>query len=362
MTMDAWRQSFGRIYKAAIDKDVRLVMAGHITFPGHGREGRGTTDGPVRPASLNAELLQGLLRTELGYNGVIVSDATGMAGFTSQGERADLVPLCIESGCDILLFPRAIEEDLGHLRAGLVSGALSRKRLDEAVTRILALKASMGLHMRPHLPPYSDRGQMLGTPEHRLWAQDNCRRALTLVRDTQNLLPLSPDRNRRILLAEIRDRKSPSAPLPDLQIAQMLEARGFEITRVVPGEPINTSDQDIGLYLSAEEGLSGKEYLGPNWERMHGPFPLTMQRMWQELPTLYVSLGSPFLLFHMPDCPTYINAYSPVLPMQEALVEALCGDIPFGGQSPVDPHGGMACQEMNGMAAGLGGREQPPGP
>lgn len=342
MTMNQWWDSFGRIYRAAIEKDVRLIMAGHITLPSYeDREHTTDTKTSARPASLNAALLQGLLRTELSYNGVIVSDATGMAGFASQGKRADLVPLCIESGCDILLFPRDIEEDIGHLRAGLASGALSRQRLDEAVIRVLALKASMGLHRQHEIPTESARQQMLGTEEHRLWAQQACRSAVTLVKDEQNLLPLSRDRHRRILLAEIRDRRSPSAPLSDLAIAQMLEARGFEITRVVPGEPINTNDKDIGLYLSAEEGLSGKEYLGPNWERMHGAFPLTMQRMWQELPTLYVSLGSPFLLFHMPDCPTYINAYSAVLPMQEALVEALCGDIPLVGNSPVDPTGGL---------------------
>lgn len=351
MTMDEWWYSFGRIYRAAIDQDIRLIMAGHITLPGYRDRERDALPGkPARPASLNASLLQGLLRSELGYNGVIVSDATGMAGFTSQGKRADLVPLCIESGCDILLFPRDIDEDIGHLRAGLACGALSQRRLDEAVARILALKASLGLHRQAGLLAEAERQNLLGTEEHRFWTQQTCRNALTLVKNEQNILPLSPQRHRRILLAEIRDRRSPSAPLPDLQIAQMLEARGFEITRVVPGEPVNTKGQDVGLYLSAEEGLSGKEYLGPNWERMHGPFPLTMQRLWQELPTLYVSLGSPFLLFHMPDCPTYINAYSAVLPMQEALVEALCGDIAFTGNSPVDPTGGLADETLANIA------------
>ena len=294
------------------------------------------------PASLNAGLLQDLLRGELGYNGVIVSDATGMVGFTARGERADLVPMCIESGCDILLFPADTEQDIGLLRAGITSGILSQRRLDQAVLRILALKASIGLHLpRRAPPPYSRRAQMLATDEHRQWARASCETALTLVKDAQKLLPLSPDRHRRILLAEIRDRRSPSSALPDLQIAEMLTARGFEITRVVPGEPINAEGQDIGLYLSAEEGLSGKENLGPNWERLHGPFPLTMQRMWQTLPTIYVSLGSPFLLFHMPECPTYINCYSAVVPMQEALVDALTGRIPFRGKSPVDVSCGL---------------------
>lgn len=337
MAMDAWHASFGKIYAAAIARDVRLVMAGHVTLPAYSpAPGDAALSEATLPASLSADLLQGLLRGELGYNGVIVSDATGMAGFTSCGVRKDIVPLCIESGCDILLFPQDTEEDMQFLREGLINGALSQARLDEAVLRILALKASMGLHLgRPAVPDESRRGALLGSDEHHSWSKAVSEGCVTLVKDTQGLLPLSPDRHRRILLAEARDRRSPSAPLPDLEIPAMLEALGFEITRVLPGAPIDPSGQDIGLYLMAEEGLSGKEHLGPQWERLHGAFPLTMQRMWQHLPTLYVSLGSPFLTFHMPDCPTFVNAYSAVRPVQQAVVDALTGVIPFAGRSPV---------------------------
>ncbi len=343
MQMPEWRASFGRIYEAAIARDARLIMAGHITLAAYAAE-RGEVElaGPEQPASLNADLLQGLLRGELGFNGVIVSDATGMVGFTARGARADLVPRCIESGCDLLLFPQDIEEDIGFLRAGLETGALSQQRLDEAVLRVLALKASMGLHRGGDpLPSEAARGLMLGTEEHGEWSRGVSEQALTLVKDRQNLLPLSPERHRRILLAELPERTSPSAPMPALQIARKLEDRGFIVTRAVPGEPLNPEGQDVGLYLMADEGLSGKEVLGPHWQKLHGRFPLTMQRMWHHLPTLYVSLGSPFLLFHMPECPTYINAYSAVLPVQEALVEALTGRIPFRGQSPIDASCGL---------------------
>lgn len=343
MDMAEWRRSFGRVYEAAIARDVRLIMAGHITLAAYAAErGDAALVGPEQPASLNADLLQSLLRGELGFNGVIVSDATGMVGFTARGPRADLVPRCIESGCDLLLFPQDIEEDIGFLRAGLETGALSPQRLDEAVLRVLALKASMGLHRGDDpLPPEASRGSMLGTDEHREWSRRVSEQALTLVKDRQHLLPLSPERHRRILLAELSERNSPSAPMPGLKIAQMLEDRGFVVTRVVPGEPLTPEGHDIGLYLMADEGLSGKEVLGPHWEKLHGRFPLTMQRMWHHLPTVYVSLGSPFLLFHMPECPTYINAYSAVLPVQEALVDALTGKSHFRGKSPVDPSCGL---------------------
>jgi beta-N-acetylhexosaminidase len=343
MTLPEWQATFGRIFAAAIAQDVRLVMAGHITLAAYSAAQGDAALGevPLLPASLNADLLQGLLRRDLGYNGVIVSDATGMAGFTSCGVRRDIVPLCIESGCDILLFPRDIDEDIGFLRDGLASGALSQARLDQAVLRVLALKASMGLHLGPALPAPELRAQRLGSAEHQTWAREVARGCVTLVKDRQALLPLSPKQHRRILLAEIRNRRSPSASLPDLEIPAMLEALGFEITRVVPGQPIDPRDQDIGLYLIAEEGLSGREVLGPRWEQFHGAFPLTMQRMWQHLPTVFVSLGSPFLLFHMPDCPTFVNGYSAVLPVQRALVDALTGVIPFRGQSPVDVSCGL---------------------
>lgn len=342
LSLPDWYESFGRIYTAAIRKDVRLIMAGHITLPAyHAELGDAALSEAYLPASLNADLLHGLLRGRLGYNGVIVSDATGMAGFTSCGPRKDIVPMCIENGCDILLFPADIHTDIGHLRDGLARGTLSQRRLDEAVLRILALKASMGLHLTPGVPEAALRPERLGSDEHRGWAQRIAQDCITLVRDKQGLLPLSPQRHRRILLAETRDRRSPSAALADLQIPAMLEALGFEITRVATDAPLDVRDQDVGLYLMADEGLSGKEVLGPQWERMHGAFPLSMQRMWQHLPTLYVSLGSPFLLFHMPDCPTYVNAYSAVLPVQEAVVAALTGQIPFRGTTPVDLRCGM---------------------
>ena len=66
-----------------------------------------------------------------------------------------------------------------------------------------------------------------------------------------------------------------------------------------------------------------------------------MERLWAYLPTVYVSLGTPYLLYHMPECRTFVNGYAAVLPVQEALVKALTGQIPFVGTSPVDPFCGL---------------------
>ncbi|WP_142781984.1 glycoside hydrolase family 3 protein [Agrobacterium sp. T29] len=343
MGMHGWRSTFGRIFRDAIDKGVQIIMSGHITLRSYSGELGEKASSPAHmPASLNEDLNIGLLRGELGFNGVIVSDATGMVGFEACGSRDVLVPLCIESGCDILLFPKDIATDFNHLKNGLGSGALSQQRVDEAVLRILALKASLGLHKgRGSLPETALRSEMLATEEHGEWSNEVARRAVTRVKDTQSILPLDVHKHRRILLSLIENRMAPSGPLPELAIGELLREAGFDVTILRPGDAIDADRHDIGIYVMAEEGMSAKEVLGPRWGDLHGLFPASMERLWNHLPTIYVSLGSPFLLYHMPECRTFVNAYSAVLPCQKAVVEALTGKISFTGKSPVDTTCGL---------------------
>ena len=343
LEMPVWHETFGAIYRQAIADGVQMIMAGHITLADYTRSLGDEASAPAHmPATVNADLNLRLLRGEFGFNGVIVSDASGMNGFQALGARSDLVPLCIESGCDILLFPDDVGQDIAHLQRGLETGALSRTRVDDAVLRILALKASLGLHLSHGRLPDADLGDAsFATREHAVWAEQVSEQAVTLVKDTQNLLPLRPDVHRRILLAQLSKRFSPSGPLPDLQIAALLQAEGFEITPYGARQDINPDDFDIGMYVMAEEGVSAKEYLGPHWEALHGAFPASMDRLWHHLPTLYVSLGTPFLLFHMPECKTFVNAYSAIPVMQRAVVAALLGRTACCGQSPVDAFCGL---------------------
>lgn len=338
MGMGEWRESFGKIYADAFSKGVQIVMAGHITLPAYTAALGPASRSPAHmPATLNYDLTTTLLRDELGFNGLVVSDASGMVGFNARGDRRELVPLCIASGCDILLFPNDLDEDLGYLRDALENGALSQQRVDEAVLRVLALKASMKLHQSAgRLPSLADRQHLLGSREHAEWSQSAAEGGITLVKDTQSLLPLNVTQHRRILLAQLDQRMSPSGPLPQLKVADLLRERGFEVTLHRRGEPIDATAYDIGLYLMAEEGVSAKEDLGPRWGDLHGSFPHSMERLWAYLPTVYVSLGTPFLLYHMPECKTFVNGYAAALPVQQALVKALLGELPFLGQSPVD--------------------------
>ncbi|WP_246669702.1 glycoside hydrolase family 3 N-terminal domain-containing protein [Agrobacterium sp. B1(2019)] len=344
MDMDSWRRSFGQIFGAAIANGVQSIMAGHISLPAYAAElgARASCQGSA-PASLNRDLNIKLLRGELGFNGLIVSDATGMVGFGSQGKRSKIVPLCIEEGCDVLLFPTNLADDFRFLIAGLDEGILSYCRLDEAVLRVLALKASLGLHLdRFALPDERWKKNLLASPQHAAWADDVARAAVTLVKDTRKILPLRPEKHPRVLLSWLENRTTPSGPIAQLQFDRLLREAGFDVTILRPGEKIEATRYDVGVYVLAEEGMSAREHLGPRWADLHGPFPASMERLWDYLPTIYVSLGSPFLLYHMPECETFVNGYSPILPVQRATVAALTGKIPFSGQSPVDPSCGVA--------------------
>lgn len=324
--MDAWEATFGRIYRAMIRQGVLSVMSAHIALPAYPEAG-------YRPACISRKLNLELLRGRLKFNGVIISDASVMAGLSSQGPRARIVPELIEHGCDIILFHNDVSRDMGLLSEALADGRLSPQRLDDAVLRVLGLKAALGLHRasgRRVRPLSAVRRQ-----EHARWARQCAEQGVTLVKDEQRLLPLSPEKHHRVLLVQPNRRANSFGMLPDLRLGSLLRERGLEVTTLRPDVEVRREDFDLIVYAVAEEAYLLKSSLGLNWIDLHGDVMRAMDRYWHEIPTVFVSFGSPYHLREVPVCPTFINAYSPVASVQEAVVRALLGQIPFGGRSPV---------------------------
>ena len=337
LPMEQWRAVFGTIYRTLIDDGLLSIMAGHIALPAwHGEIGR---DAFV-PASLSRALNVDLLRRELGFDGLLISDATVMAGMATWMDRAQAVPAVIENGCDMFLFSRDAAADVAHMRAGLHAGLLSEARLEEAVTRVLTLKARLGLHRTAPAERLPDHMPALRAPEHIALAAHAAARSLTLVKDVTGLLPLDPAKSRRILLLDEGEEAIFIDGAPKRSFAPLvegLEAAGFVVRRHDPAHPPSRDDTDLLLYLVGHESTPVVASNRIDWIALHGGAKKAMTRFWPAIPALMVSFGHPYLLHDAPDVPAYVNAYSAIPAVQAALAAALSGKTGFSGVSPVDP-------------------------
>ena len=148
LDLDEWEATFGRLYRAAIKAGVLSVMSGHIAFPAFVRSlDPAARREAFRPASISQLLNITLLRERLGFNGLIVSDATGMAGLTAWCRIEEAMPQIIAGGCDVILFSDDPHRDAEAVRSAVARGELEQARVDDAVMRVLGFKAALKLHL-----------------------------------------------------------------------------------------------------------------------------------------------------------------------------------------------------------------------
>ena len=362
LSAEKWYETYGRVYQALIEQGAQTVMAGHIAQPAVAADINPKAD-TCLPGSLSKELLTGVLRKKFRFNGVITTDASPMLGFTTAMKRRDAVPCAIAAGCDMILFCKSAEEDFHFMLEGMKNGVITPERLDEAVTRILALKASLKLHSTKAQPDLS----IIGSAEHQAWAKEVADKSITLVRDTQHLLPLSPGKYKRVTLNVIQHDKSPANPLA-LKIKALFEKAGFSVTlrdrsvkldiqdffaSEMPAEKMRlltemaqsteefAKSMDLYVYVANIEPSSNKTTARLDWEVLFG---MGNDAPWftAEVPTLFISTGVPYHLYDVPSAKTYINTYSSSDAVLDALMEKLAGHSKFTGVSPVDPFCGGA--------------------
>ncbi len=343
---DAWHASFGALYRQLIDGGLLAVMSAHIALPQYmAANGVPESLQRYRPASLSKLLNFGLLRGELGFNGLIVSDATPMAGLGSFSARAEHVPQVIENGCDVFLFCVNEEQDIAHMENGLHSGALTEQRLEDAVTRILGLKAALGLHRQSideRILPLRQVRDIVRSPDHGKLARDVADKSVTLVKNTGAFLPLDPQRHRRICwIGKGAPGFIPGLPPKQADVLRDgLTARGFVVTPFDPANPPTPATTDLVLYVMCDESSLGKSRIFLNWRQEQEGLRNLMTRYWHDMPTALVSFGHPYYLQDAPRIPVCINAYAPVPEAQLAVLERLTGNASFTGVSPVDAFAG----------------------
>ena len=240
LSAEEWDKTYGRIYRSLIDGGAKTVMVGHIMQPAYSKLlNPSLSDEEILPASLSKELLCGLLREKLGFDGLIITDATTMAGFDAAMPREKAVPYSIAAGCDMFLFTKNLDEDYAFMKKGVEDGVITAERLDSAVAKILALKASLGLHEKDNIPT-AEKANALGCAKHKKIAGEVADCSIALVKNKQNILPLDRAKIKNILVYDIESGENAIGYARSSgvfeQIKPLLEREGFSVTRFVPNE------------------------------------------------------------------------------------------------------------------------------
>jgi beta-N-acetylhexosaminidase len=350
-----WNRTYGHVYREMIGHGVQSIMIGHIGAPELSRHFRpGLPDKDILPATLAPELLQDLLRGELGFNGLILTDASQMIGLTQAMKRKDLVPATIAAGCDMFLFFRNPAEDFQYMMDGYKSGVISEQRLHDALRRILALKASLGLHRKPasELVPPVEALSVIGSDAHRAIAAEIADKTVTLVKDTADNLPIKPETHQRIRLYGISGgadftRADPLAYLDTVKAE--LESAGFEVhlfktadQREAAGEAgVNfmsvISEEATGDYADKYDAAfvfaNVKGFAQEAAIRIKWSTPMAAEIPWYvtEVPTVFVSLNQPNHLIDVPMVKTAIHAHAGSPEAIRATIQKIMGDSEFQG-------------------------------
>ncbi|WP_399034289.1 glycoside hydrolase family 3 protein [Streptomyces sp. ASQP_92] len=224
---EEWERLDAPPFRAAIAAGIDAIMTAHIQFP--------ALDPSNDPATLSRPILTGILREQLGFDGVIVTDSLGMQGVRDKYGDDRVPVLALKAGVDQLLDPPKLDVAFNGVRAAVSSGELSEARLDASLLRILRLKERRGLFARPYV---TARGvdRTVGARAHLNAADEIAERTTTLLANRRGLLPLSRRSHRRLLIVGA-DPASPSGTTgpPTTVLASALTELGFRTTVLPTG-------------------------------------------------------------------------------------------------------------------------------
>lgn len=369
---EKWMETYGHVYKTLIDAGLDAIMGGHIMMREYMREIKpDIKDEELLPATLCPEIMTGLLRDKLGFNGMVVTDASHMVGMTDRMTRREMLPASINAGCDMFLFFNDPDEDFATMLNAYKSGIISENRMTEALTRILGLKAHMGLHKGVNIDMTAP--VVLGKDEAKAAEADISRDAITLVKyKDEGVLPITPEKYKRVMIVHIKGapgpmddlikavmggagaKKTPAEDLRDRLIEKGFDAFIYEgpIERmkkqIAAGEKPN-----INLYFAGKNAISefvaGQDLVITLCDVQNGRPSFGFSKgggeiPWYvfELPVVAISVNAPTMLADTPQVRTYINAYDSKPSTMDALVDNLmAGPEAFKGKDPIDSFCGL---------------------
>lgn len=345
---EEWMNTYGKVYKELIDDGLKSVMVGHIAQPAWQRKlsKEEVKDSDILPASLCPELVEGLLRKELGFNGLVVTDASHMIGMMASMPREEMLPRCIAAGCDLFLFMNDVQEDFKFMMQGYQKGIITEERLSDALHRILGLKAALNLHKKQKsgtLMPNKEGTQVVGCKEHLKIAEKLAEQFITLVKDTQNNLPITPEKHKKLQLVFVggdnlivagQAMASTSDACKEVLVRE-LEKEGFEVT-AVEGVDMATRRSSIeelkNKYDATLVAIDTTGFCQYNTMRMKWATQAHQPWYCAEIPTVFVSFNLPNILIDLNMSHTFINCYLDTPEVVKKFVEKLVGRSPFTGR------------------------------
>lgn len=341
LSVDEWEESFGRVYSHHIDNGVEMIMAGHIALPEYQKVlDPGLEDKDILPATLAPELLQELLKTKLDFNGMVITDASHMLGMSAAMRREDYVPLSIAAGCDMFLFFNNIEEDFNFMLKGYQDGVITEERMTDALRRILGLKAKLNLPQKKAsgtLLKTEEDLNVIGSDKHLELRKNAADKGITLVKDTQKNLPISPETHHRIRLYYLEGEKGGILGNDDDTLERLtkeLESRGYEVTlndgtSRVKGRTLEYRENvDLALEVANIIGYGAQNNYRVQWKTaMSNEVPWYVH----EVPTIFVSLNFTTHLHDATMVKTFINAYHDNEETIKQLIDKLEGKSEFKG-------------------------------
>ena len=371
LSVEEWDATFGKVYGELFEAGLPSIMAGHIALPEY--VSYFNKDATVKernmPATLSKYILTDLLRGKMNFNGLVVTDASHMVAMTSAMKRSDMLPTAIAAGCDLFLFFNDPAEDFNWMMEGYKNGIITEERLEEALTRILGLKASLGLHAKAKteiMQPKEEAMAKIGLAESKAIADEVSDKGITLVKNNENIFPLSPEKTKKVLLVDAKGHDGGFGKFIALMMGskktaidimkENLEAEGFEVEiwespmdRIakLPIEEQRVAMANVYAGKKPIAELTSKYDLIINVANVN---PSTDQRLQfaatkgtpdmpfyvHEIPTIFVSVQCPFHLADVPQVQTYINTYDDKEGTLKLLVDKMMGRSEFKGVSPVD--------------------------
>ena len=330
-TIPADRERLERLelvpFKAAIEASVDSIMTAHVAVP--------ALAPPDLPATLSPAILTDLLRKQLGFTGLVVTDALEMRGIANGFSTAEACVRALEAGADALLIPADPDAAIKAVVAAVESGRLTRRRIETSVVKLLDAKERVGLNKKRFVD-LEAIADVVDPPEANEKAQEIAARAVTLVRNGGNLVPLAaPERACFVVLAENRYASEGQVFVQEVH----KRARAAAAITLDPSMPRQQVDE-AAARLPACESYVVAAFAAVTASRgsvgLAGELPHAVETFAASgKPVVLVALGNPYILRGFPNLTAYLATFSTVPPSELAAVRALFGEIAIRGRLPV---------------------------